>query len=687
MKALVTGITGFVGSHLTDLLLKKDVEVIGLTRWRSPKENILHFIDKVTLEYGDLVDLPSLLSVLDKHRPDVIFHLAAQSYVPYSFRAPVATLEANVIGTCNLLEAIKILRDEKFDPIVSIGSCYDKETEVLTQRGFLTYKEIKMEDQVVSIDPVSRNVSYYPIKRIIIQKYTGSMYKINTRSVDLLITPNHKLLFSSAKNSKLKFSFPDNLEQPFKQYYFPKGRSSGNASEEFLIGNTYYKTEDLFYLVGLYIGDGYSKTQIGKRVNKSGLTREEFVARRSCKGQFVSARTGVKQFSTVHSHRVFLAIPDGDKARFPAMKCLSGMDMHFKLYKDEIYFSSKCFVDFFDQFGHTAHSKHIPEWMFEYDARFLDCLYKGLIDSDGSYYKTGERYTTVSQKLSDDLIRLCCFTGRFATVSMSRARESNIKGRTIKSGPAYRFSISSNSRLIKNKNIRTIDYSGDVWCLEVDKVNNFVVRRNGKTHFCGNSSEVYGQVHKEEVPIKEDNPFRPASPYAVSKVGEDMLALQYWLSWGIKTIRTRMFSHSGPKRGDVFVVSNFAKQIAKIEAGKQDPIINVGNLDSIRTFMDVRDAVRAYWLVVKECSPGEVYNVGGNITMTIGEMLDKLVLLSTRKDIEVRVDPERLRPSDVTLQIPCTDKFKSATGWEPEIPFDVTLKDTLEYWRLWTAKG
>ncbi len=317
MKALVTGITGFVGSHLTDLLLKKDVEVVGLTRWRSSKENILHFIDQVTLEHGDLVDLPSLLSIFDKHRPDVIFHLGAQSLVPYSFRAPITTLETNVIGTCNLLEAIKILRNDKFDPI---------------------------------------------------------------------------------------------------------------------------------------------------------------------------------------------------------------------------------------------------------------------------------------------------------------------------------------------------------------------------THICS-SSEVFGQVREDEIPITEDNPFRPASPYAVSKVGEDMLALQYWLSWGIKTIRTRLFSHTGPKRGEFFVVSNFAKQIAEIEIKKRDPVIHVGNLDSIRTFMDVRDAVNAYWLLVNKCSPGEVYNIGGNTTMTVGEMLDRLIGLSCRNDIEIRVDPDRLRPSDVTLQIPSTDKFREATGWQPEIDFDTTLRDTLGYWR------
>ena len=199
-------------------------------------------------------------------------------------------------------------------------------------------------------------------------------------------------------------------------------------------------------------------------------------------------------------------------------------------------------------------------------------------------------------------------------------------------------------------------------------------------HICS-SSEVYGQVREDEVPIRESNPLRPASPYAVSKVGEDMLGFQYWLSWGIKTIRTRMFTHTGPRRGEVFVVSNFAKQVASIEAGRQEAVIKVGNLDSVRTFSDVRDAVKAYWLLVNKCKPGEVYNIGGVDTMTIGEMLHKLLAMSNVNNIKVEVDPARLRPSDVTLQIPCVEKFQKVTGWKPEIPFETTLKDTLEYWR------
>jgi len=198
-------------------------------------------------------------------------------------------------------------------------------------------------------------------------------------------------------------------------------------------------------------------------------------------------------------------------------------------------------------------------------------------------------------------------------------------------------------------------------------------------HICS-SSEVYGQVRKEEVPIKESQPFRPASPYAVSKVAEDMVAYQYFISYGIKTITTRMFTHTGPRRGEVFASSAFAKQIARIESGLQEPVVHVGNLKSIRTFCDVRDTVRAYWILVNKCPAGEVYNIGGQRTMTVGEML-KILLSLTNKKIKVKVEPYLLRPSDVTLQIPDISKFQKLTHWKPEIPLEKTLEDLLNYWR------
>lgn len=194
------------------------------------------------------------------------------------------------------------------------------------------------------------------------------------------------------------------------------------------------------------------------------------------------------------------------------------------------------------------------------------------------------------------------------------------------------------------------------------------------------SSEEYGLVLPDEVPITEGNPLRPLSPYAVSKVGQDMLAYQYFQSYGLKTVRTRGFNHTGPRRGDVFVTSNFAKQIASIEAGIQRPVIRVGNLEAVRDFTDVRDMVRAYWLAVENGRPGEVYNIATGRGISIRDLLDKLLALSPA-EVRVEVDPERLRPSDVEILVGDSSKFRGDTGWKPEIPLEKTLHDLLEFWR------
>jgi GDP-4-dehydro-6-deoxy-D-mannose reductase len=194
------------------------------------------------------------------------------------------------------------------------------------------------------------------------------------------------------------------------------------------------------------------------------------------------------------------------------------------------------------------------------------------------------------------------------------------------------------------------------------------------------SSEEYGQVYPDEIPMKETNPLRPLSPYAVSKVAQDLLAYQYHKSYGLRTVRTRGFNHTGPRRGDVFVTSNFAKQIAEIEKGKRPPVLSVGNLDARRDFTDVRDVVRAYWLAAEKGEDGEAYNIGSGKAMAMKEMLDKLLAL-TKVDVKIQVDPARLRPSDVPILLSDSSKFMTLTGWKPRIPLDRTFKDLLDYWR------
>jgi len=194
------------------------------------------------------------------------------------------------------------------------------------------------------------------------------------------------------------------------------------------------------------------------------------------------------------------------------------------------------------------------------------------------------------------------------------------------------------------------------------------------------SSEEYGQVFSNEIPMKETNPFRPLSPYAVSKVAQDLLAFQYHKSYAVRTVRTRGFNHTGPRRGDVFVTSSFAKQIAEIEQKKRPPVVHVGNLEAKRDFTDVRDMVRAYWLSLEKGVEGEVYNIGSGQAYSMQEVLDLLMSLS-RSKMEVKVDPARLRPSDVPVLLSDSSKFRALTGWHPMIPFKQTILDLLNYWR------
>jgi GDP-4-dehydro-6-deoxy-D-mannose reductase len=194
------------------------------------------------------------------------------------------------------------------------------------------------------------------------------------------------------------------------------------------------------------------------------------------------------------------------------------------------------------------------------------------------------------------------------------------------------------------------------------------------------SADEYGRVSAAELPIRETCPLRPDSPYAVSKAGQDLLGLQYYLSHDLPVVRVRPFNHIGPRQNKNFVAPAFATQIAAIEAGVQPPVLRAGNLDSRRDFTDVRDVVRAYALALEQGEPGEVYNIGSGRARSIRDLLDALRRLSGAA-IEVEFDPARLRPSDVPELVCDASRFRARTGWEPRIPFEQSLRDLLDYER------
>ena len=250
-----------------------------------------------------------------------------------------------------------------------------------------------------------------------------------------------------------------------------------------------------------------------------------------------------------------------------------------------------------------------------------------------------------------------------------------------KTKPNYVFHLAAQSypQTSFEAPLETLDTNiiGTAKLLEAIRKSNY----NPVIHVCA-SSEVFGRVTKEYLPINEECKFHPASPYAISKVGTDLIGRYYAEAYNMTIMTTRMFTHTGPRRGDVFAESTFAKQIAMIEAGMIEPKLHVGNLESLRTWSDVRDAVRAYYkLVTHNPISGEYYNIGGSYTCSISDMLDYLLSKSTIKNIEVITDPDRIRPIDADLQVPDTSKFENHTGWKPEIPFEKTMDDLLQYWR------
>jgi len=247
--------------------------------------------------------------------------------------------------------------------------------------------------------------------------------------------------------------------------------------------------------------------------------------------------------------------------------------------------------------------------------------------------------------------------------------------------PDYIFHLAAQSFPKASFDLRDVTYNTNI--LGTDRLLHSVVslKINPIIHICS-SSEVFGRVKKKDLPINEKNKFHPASPYAISKIGTDFIARYYFEAFGLKVLTTRMFTHTGPRRGDYFAESSFAKQIALIEAGYQDKVIYVGNLKSLRTVADVRDAVEAYYLLVtKKPQYGETYNIGGKFSCTIREILNFFMKSSKIKGIKIKVDKKRLRPIDADLQIPDIKKFTKHTNWKPKYNFNQTMTDLLDYWR------
>lgn len=291
-------------------------------------------------------------------------------------------------------------------------------------------------------------------------------------------------------------------------------------------------------------------------------------------------------------------------------------------------------------------------------------------------------YGTVREKSPTEksLENIEAIKDQLTLIGMELSDKQSVENTIKESKPDYLFHLAAQSFVPASweRPEETIidNVVGTIKIFEMLRKNNL----NPKTLIVG-SSEEYGLVYPNEIPIKETNPLRPLNPYGVSRLAQDKLAFQYYKVHNLNIIISRVFNHTGPRRRPEFVTSNFAKQIVEIELGIKKPEIEVGNLESIRDFTDVRDIVKAYILAVEKCVPGEVYNICSGKGYKVSDVLKILLDISKNDDIVIKQDKNKMRVGDNPILIGDNTKFCKQTGWHPEIPFEQTLKDLLDYWR------
>ena len=661
-KVLITGITGFVGSHLADYILANfpEVQILGLARWRSPSDNIRNILDKITICFGDLLDPFSLKAIFLKHRPDVIFHLAAQSYVDFSLLEPAGTLTTNVIGTCNLLEVIKELKFASgYDPIVHICSSSE------------VYGQVREDEVPIKEDVPLRPASPYAVSKVG-EDMLGFQYwlswkikTLRTRMFTHSVSKWSPVILRDSKSGLIDIKYISEIRNPLKKGGYLSGKMLEDGTQIWDMSRSGLevwndkKWTKILHL-SCHLLNNYKILEIACRggvvdvtdnhsmVNESGLEvkANELILDDKVKltplpnvettfapeelawlyGFFVAE-------GCVTGGRMRIDNEDIDKIKRAQSILLKYLTIDSKvcsnrngMYRLVIRKPFNIAKRFYRDCYASDKNKKIPKLILNADKKTKLAFLRGYNAGDGDEKNKVKsefyRFKTKSPILAAGL---CYLVESVLGVKYRVIVEHRDENRYFEIRCLSQLDTNNGRWLLKDDNsimkITELQYSGEVWDFETEN---------------------------------------------------------HWFHAGIGG---NIVHNTGPRRGEVFVVSNFTKQIAAIEAGLVPPVVKVGNLDSIRTFLDVRDAVKAYWLLVHKCKPGEVYNIGGIETMTIGEMLDKLLKLSSVKDIDIEIDPSRLRPSDVTLQIPSTEKFYKETDWKPEIKFEQTLKDTLNYWR------
>jgi len=654
-KNMITGIGGFVASHLADLLLEKGEEVYGTYRWTEDLNRIKHIKEKINLIPADLLDLSSLIRALADNKPDYIFHLAAQSYVPDSFTNPIITVETNTIGTVNLLEAIRLIKeyiDKEYDPIIHVCSSSEFYGKVNEDELPITEDHPMRPGNQYAVGKVGADAAayfyyhYYGLKVIRTRMFTHSV----SRWTPVILRMKDKLIdikyISEIKNKELDSQIWDMERENIEVWNDGKWTKilqlschpiNNNKMLEITCRGGTVDTTDNHSIIA----------QNGVEVEAKRLKKEDAIKITKMPITDSSSDCILKpDEETALLYGLFVAEGDfGLKRMFRiANKDRSLLEKAAKIISRKLGYNSvirkekdgmlrlqvlNC-SDFvkknYDKFYAVDKNKRIPIEILNASKyvkeKFLEGYNFGDGDNKHKIKSKFYRFKTKSPILAMGLCFLCenlGFTYKIHVEHRQNKRYYEIRLLNQLNTKNGRWMLKPNNEIFS---IKEIPYEGEVWDFET------------KNH---------------------------------------------WFNAGIGGL---IVHNTGARRTMMSAECNFAKQIALIEKGKQPPIIKHGNLNSVRTWADVRDAVKAYYELVRKCKPGEVYNIGGKTVKSIGEMLDYLISLSTEKEnIKKELDLSLVRKVDVNLQVVDVSKFENATGWKPEYTFEQTMQALLNYWR------
>lgn len=680
-KILVTGSCGFIFSNfMRYAITQHDVnyKFISVDKVKSSRVMYNVFSNKNhTFHIGDVADSHFMDVVFQTEEPDIVIHAAAESFVDSSIKNANPFIHSNVQGTQTVIDACVKWGVERLMYV----SCYDEETKAVTKNGIKSFDKLNIGDYVLSINPNTGLIEEKKIEKIIVQDYDGEMLEFKNKRIDLKVTPNHRMIYSKKSvGENLSLFWNEAVDLNGKNEYLPRGRTHKKTIENTYIKNIgYVDSEALYYVSGFFIADGFLAFQKKTVKNKSGYKRNEFLKRaRDDKGQFCIIKGGPEKESVCHSHRIFFDVPENDKGRKKLEKCLNKLNIKYTAQKNKsgehIYFSSKEWSNYFKQFGKCAKNKTIPTWMLNtQNYNLLHELWHGIHDGDGHGYNIRGRtvrITTVSENLKDKL----CYLGSCIGMQTSfekRYNESFLNKRKI-SGWCYIVYFSSERR-VKLPSYKKTKYSGKIWCLKVEDNKNFLVERNGKTAFSGNTDEIYGQLTSEEdPPWPETAPMNPRNPYSATKAAGELLVKAAHQTHGLNYNITRCCNNYGPRQDPEKFIPKIIKCVINNE---KIPVYGQGR--QVRDWLYVSDNCRAVLDILEKGTINETYNIAANQEYSNIEIC-QLVCNTLGKGHDLIEFVEDRPGHDFRYSVDCT-KLKSI-GWEPEFKFKQGLEETAKWY-------